>query len=88
MKLSQRLMIGKVIVSVVWLLIVASVIESSQVPFSYVFQRIGVFLVVSHIIEIIVFKQRMRRPRDYMLTMLFGALQLRTIRAKASNSAG
>ena len=86
MKLSQRLMIGKVIVSVVWVLIVASVIESSQVPFSYVFQGIGVFLVVSHIIEIIVFKQRMRRPRDYMLTMLFGALQLRTIRAKVSNS--
>ena len=88
MKLSQRLMIGKVIVSVVWLLIVASVIESSQVPFPAVFQGIGVFLVVSHIIEIIVFKQRMRGPRDYLLTMLFGALQLRTIRAKASNSAG
>ena len=88
MKLSQRLMIGKVIVSVVWLLIVASVIESSQVPFPSVFQGIGVFLVVSHIIEIIVFKQRMRGPRDYLLTMLFGALQLRTIRAKASNSAG
>ena len=88
LKLSQRLMIGKVIVSVVWLLIVASVIESSQVPFPSVFQGIGVFLVVSHIIEIIVFKQRMRGPRDYLLTMLFGALQLRTIRAKASNSAG
>ena len=81
-------MIGKVIVSVVWLVIVASVMESSQVPFPYVFQGIGVFLVVSHIIEIIVFKQRMRRPRDYMLTMLFGALQLRTIRAKASNYSG
>ena len=88
MKLSQRLMIGKVIVSVVWLLIVASVIESSQVPFPAVFQGIGVFLVVSHIIEIIVFKQRMRGPRDYLLTMLFGALQLRMIRAKASNSSG
>ena len=88
MKLSQRLMIGKVIVSIVWLLIVASVIESSQVPFPAVFQGIGVFLVVSHIIEIIVFKQRMRGPRDYLLTMLFGALQLRTIRAKASNYSG
>jgi hypothetical protein len=44
--------------------------------------------VVSHIIEIIVFKQRMRGPRDYLLTMLFGSLQLRTIRASASSSAG
>jgi len=79
-------MIGKVIVSIVWLLIVASVIESSQVPFPYVFQGIGVFLVGSHIIEIIVFQKRMRGPRDYLLTMFFGALQLRTIRATASNS--
>ena len=88
MNLSQRLMIGKVTVSIVWLLIVASVIEPSQVPFPYVFQGIGVFLVVSHIIEIIVFKQRMRGTRDYLLTMLLGTLQLRTIRASASNSAG
>ena len=88
MKLSQRLMIGKATISIVWLLIVASVIELSQVPFPYVFQGVGVFLVVSHIIEIIVFKQRMRGPRDYLLTMLFGALQLRMIRAKASNSSG
>ena len=88
LKLSQRLMIGKATVSIVWLLIVASVIEPSQVPFPYVFQGVGVFLVVSHIIEIIVFKQRMRGPRDYLLTMLFGSLQLRTIRASASSSAG
>ena len=88
MKLSQRLMIGKATVSIVWLLIVASVIEPSQVPFPYMFQGVGVFLVVSHIIEIIVFKQRMRGPRDYLLIMLFGSLQLRTIRASVSNPTG
>jgi uncharacterized protein YhhL (DUF1145 family) len=53
-----------------------------------VFQGVSVFLVVSHIIEIIVFKQRMRGPRDYLLTMLFGSLQLRMIRASVSNSTG
>ena len=83
MQLSQRLKIGKVIVSIVWLFIVVSVVEHSQVPFSYVFQGIGIFLVVSHIIEIVVFKKRMRGPRDYLLTMLFGALQLKTIRIAA-----
>jgi uncharacterized protein YhhL (DUF1145 family) len=83
MQLSQRLKIGKVIVSIVWLFIVVSVIELSQVPFSYMFQGIGIFLVVSHIIEIVVFKKRMRGPRDYLLTMLFGALQLKTIRIAA-----
>ena len=83
MQLSQRSKIGKVIVSIVWLFIVVSVIELSQVPFSYMFQGIGIFLVVSHIIEIVVFKKRMRGPRDYLLTMLFGALQLKTIRIAA-----
>lgn len=83
MQLSQRLKIGKVIVSIVWLFIVVSVIEPSQVPFSYMFQGIGIFLVVSHIIEIVVFKKRMRGPRDYLLTMLFGTLQLKTIRIAA-----
>lgn len=81
-------MIGKATVSIVWLLIVASVIEPSQVPFPYMFQGVGVFLVVSHIIEIIVFKQRMRGPGDYLLTMLFGSLKLRTIRASVSNPTG
>ena len=80
MQPSLRLKIGKVIVSIVWLFIVASVTEPSQVPFPLVFQGLGVFLVVSHIIEIVVFKQRMRGPADYALTMLFGALQLKTIR--------
>ena len=83
MPLSQRLMIGKVIVSIVWLFIVASVIAPSQVLFSSVFQWIGVFLVVSHSIEIVVFNKRMRGLGDYWLTMLFGSLQLKTIRIEA-----
>jgi uncharacterized protein YhhL (DUF1145 family) len=80
MDVSLRLKIGKGLVSIVWLLIVASVIAPSQVPFPFVFQGIGIFLVVAHIIEIVVFKKRMRGPGDYLLTMLFGSLQLKTIR--------
>lgn len=83
MELSQRLKIGKVVVSIVWLFIVASLIEPSQVPFPMVFQGLGIFLVVSHIIEIVVFKKRMRGPADYLLTMLFGSLQLKTIRIES-----
>jgi len=79
----RSLKIGKVIVSIVWLFIVASVMAPSQVPFPSVFQGLGLFLVVSHIIEIVVFKKRMRGPRDYLLTMLFGSLQLKTIRISA-----
>jgi putative membrane protein len=83
MELSQRLKIGKVMVSIVWLFIVVSLIEPSQVPFSQVFLGLGLFLVVSHIIEIVVFNKRMRGPADYLLTMLFGSLQLKTIRIEA-----
>ena len=83
MELSQRLKIGKVVVSIVWMFIVASLIEPSQVPFPMVFQGLGIFLVVSHIIEIVVFKKRTRGPADYLLTMLFSSLQLKTIRIEA-----
>jgi uncharacterized protein YhhL (DUF1145 family) len=83
MTLSQRLKIGKAMVSIVWLFIVASLIDPSQVPFPQVFQGLGIFLVVSHIIEIVVFKKRMRGPADYCLTMLFGSLQLMTIRIES-----
>ena len=83
MELSQRLKIGKVVVSIVWMFIVASLIEPSQVPFPMVFQGLGIFLVVSHSIEIVVFKKRTRGPADYLLTMLFGSLQLKTIRIEA-----
>jgi len=83
MPLSQRLKIGKVIVSIVWLFIVISLIAPSQVLFSSVFQGLGIFLVVSHSIEIVVFKKRMRGPADYLLTMLFGSLQLKTIRIES-----
>jgi putative membrane protein len=82
-ELSQRLKIGKVVVSIVWMFIVASLIEPSQVPFPMVFQGLGIFLVVLHSIEIVVFKKRMRGPADYLLTMLFGSLQLKTIRIEA-----
>ncbi|MFQ3223701.1 MAG: hypothetical protein ACI80W_002078 [Porticoccaceae bacterium] len=37
MTLSQRLKIGKAMVSIVWLFIVASLIDPSQVPFPQVF---------------------------------------------------
>jgi uncharacterized protein YhhL (DUF1145 family) len=83
MGLSLRLKIGKGLVSIVWLFIVATLIEPSQVPFPQVCLGLGIFLVVSHIIEIVVFKKRMRGPWDYFLTMLFGSLQLKTIRIAA-----
>ena len=83
MEPNQRVKIGKGVVSIVWLFIVASLIEPSQVPLSRVFQGIGIFLVVSHMIEIVEFKKRMRGPADYLLTMLFGSLQLKTIRIEA-----
>jgi len=80
----RSLKIGKVIVSIVWLFIVASVVTPSQVLFPgvlpSVFQGGAIFLVVSHSIEVVVFKKRMRGLGDYLLTMLFGLLQLKTIR--------
>lgn len=78
---SRTIKIGKVIVSIVWLLIMASVITPTQVPFSGVFQGGGIFLVVAHSVEVMMYKRLMRGPEDYLGTMLFGLLQLRSIKA-------
>ncbi len=83
MDVRLRLKILKVVIAVVWFFIAASVIIPSQAPFPAVFQGIGIFLVVSHLIEIVVYRKRMRSPSDYLLTMLFGALQLKTIRIES-----
>ena len=68
-------------VSIVWMFIVASVIAPSQLPFSSVFQVIGIFLLIAHSIEVVVYKKLMRGPRDYLGTMLFGLLQLKSIKS-------
>lgn len=76
----MNLKVGKVIVSIVWVLIVIAVVEPSQIPFAQAFKWFGAFLVISYIVEIIVFRERMHRLKDYALIMLYGALQLKTIR--------
>ncbi|WP_108787254.1 DUF1145 domain-containing protein [Erythrobacter sp. Alg231-14] len=76
----MHLKVGKVIVSIVWVLIAIAVVEPSQIPFAQAFEWLGAFLVISHVVEITVLRERMRGPKDYALTMLYGALQLKTIR--------
>jgi len=72
---------GKVIVSIVWLLVLASVIVPAQLPFAGVFQGVGVFLIVAHSIEIVMYRRLMRGVSDYFGTMLFGLLQLQSIKS-------
>ena len=81
MKWSLRsLTICKIIVSIVWLLIVVSVIVPSQLLFPSELQGLGIFLLVAHSIELLVYKKLMRGPGDYLGTMLFGFLQLKSIK--------
>lgn len=81
MKWSLRsLTICKIIVSIVWLLIVVSVIVPSQLAFPSELQGLGIFLLVAHSIELLVYKKLMRGPGDYLGTMLFGFLQLKSIK--------
>ena len=61
-------------------MIVASVLAPAQIPFATVFLWVGVFLVVAHAIEVVVYRRLMRGPGDYLQTMLFGLLQLKTIK--------
>ncbi len=78
----RKIYVGKSIVSVVWLLVIVSVITPSQVPFSGVFHGVGVFLVIAHLYEIVKYRRLMRGIGDYLGTFFFGLLQLRTIKAQ------
>lgn len=85
MNKQTKVSIGKVIVSFVWLLIIASVWVPSRVPFSGVFLGIGVFLVVAHAYEIVKYRHLLRGLSDYLGVMLFGLLQLWSIKADSRN---
>jgi len=75
-----RLKMGKCVVSVVWLLIIVAVVAPSQLPFPSVLYAMGVFLVVSHIYEIVISRNIMRGPLDYLGIFFFGLLHIWTIR--------
>lgn len=67
------------IVTLVWLLIIAALTIPQYVPYNHIFIGIGAFLVIAHIIEIMVFKKRLKAFSDYVGVFLFGALHLRKL---------
>lgn len=75
----QTIKIGKKIVSAVWVLCLISIIQPQIVSYSGVFQGIAVFLVVSHLIEIFIYRARFNNALDYVQTFLFGLLHLKAL---------
>ena len=77
MKFSQRqIKNGKIIVTVTWLLALAAFLFPAHIPFSNVFVGIGAFLVVTHLIEIAVFKKRLKVINDYIGVFFYGVLHI------------
>jgi len=74
----KTIIISKSIVSVIWVVVVASVLAPNAVPFSAVFQGIALFLLVANTIEVALYKRLLITPSDYIQTMLFGLLHLKT----------
>ena len=72
--------IGKVILSIVWLLIIGAVIAPSQVPYADKLTMLGIALLVAHSIEIFIFRKLMRNTGDYFATLVFGVLQLKSLK--------
>ncbi|ARN75191.1 DUF1145 domain-containing protein [Oceanicoccus sagamiensis] len=77
---SQVILIGKLVTSVMWVLIVVAVIQPAVIPFATILQWVGGILLVAHCIEIVVYRRLMRGVGDYLGVLLFGVLQLKSIR--------
>lgn len=77
---------GKAIVTITWLLVFASGLFPTLIPFSNVFMGIGAFLVVAHLIEIVVFKKRLNVFNDYIGVFFYGALHLNQLAINYKNS--
>ena len=74
------ILISKLVVSVVWVLIVVAIVQPAAIPFASILYGVGVFLVVAHTIEIVVYRRLLRGVGDYLGVFLFGLLQLKGIR--------
>ncbi|WP_299074957.1 DUF1145 domain-containing protein [uncultured Paraglaciecola sp.] len=75
---TNQLRIAKSIVVLVWILVIVAVVAPTQLPFAMFFQGVGIFLVVAHCIELVVFKRFIKQPSDVLHILLFGILHIKS----------
>lgn len=74
------ILFGKINVGIVWLLVVLAVLLPDLIPFSQSLMMVGVFLVVAHIVEIIIFRKKLKQASDYVQTFFFGVFHIKSIK--------
>lgn len=78
--MNQNLLtIGKCILAIIWLFVIAAVIIPTLALYPAFFQRLGVILVVVHIIEMFVYKGLLKSTNDYLQVLLFGLLHIKSV---------
>jgi|GEM_PF-3491611 len=70
------------IISMVWLLCIAATLAPELAPAASVFQGIGIFLVVAHVIEMLIYGRFLSTPTEYLKVFFFGVLYVKP-KAKA-----
>ncbi len=70
------------IISIVWLLCIAAIVAPQLAPAASVFQGIGLFLVVAHVIEMLIYRRFLSTPMEYLKVFFFGVLYVKP-KAKA-----
>ncbi|BFM16451.1 hypothetical protein R50073_26340 [Maricurvus nonylphenolicus] len=78
-----KIKVGKAVVSVVWVMVIASLLIPDVMPFSEVFIGVGIFITVVHILQVVVYGKRFTAPSDYLYTIIFGMLHLETLSEKS-----
>ena len=74
----------KIILSLVWVLVVANLFIALPQPLVWPLQALGVFLVVAHIAEFFIFNKVIKAKGDgalksFVMTFLFGAVYIKNL---------
>ena len=77
LKLSvTQIKIGKLIAALFWLLALAAVLLPNNIPFSSVFIGIGIFLIVTHLCEIVIYRKKLPSINNIIGVFFFGILYM------------
>ena len=74
----------KIILIAVWALIIASLVIAFPAPFGEILPKLGMFLVVAHVIEYFVFNKKIKEKNDgmtksFLMTLVFGLIYIKNL---------
>ena len=71
-----QIKIGKLLASITWLLAIVAFLLPTKMPLSSVFMGIGIFLIIAHLLEILIYRKRLQSINKIIGVFFFGILYM------------